>query len=150
MRPYVLQTAHNLSNLIIFVHIYMKIFTISFYLHVDYYVASFKHIQTQTVYSWCNPACAFQTVWWTSTSAVCPMCRTCVGRTTLRGEAASRSPPRSRLTFSPSPVSVFQENTQMQMQMHKHIHGEVLGMQVFVSLCCKDGRDEDVNTCFMI
>lgn len=36
----------------------------------------------------------------------------------------------------------------MQMQKHQHIDGEVLGMQVFVSLCCKYGRDED--TCFMI
>lgn len=47
-----------------------------------------------------------QTAWWTSTSAAWPMCPACVEQTTQREEVASRSPPRSRLMFSPSPVSL--------------------------------------------
>lgn len=47
----------------------------------------------------------FQTVWWTSISAVWPTCPACVGQTTQRGEVASRSLLRSRPTCSLSPVS---------------------------------------------
>lgn len=58
----------------------------------------------------------FQTVWWTSTSAACPMCPTCVERTTQRGEVASKSALRSRLMFSLLPVSLQYEHTKSHSQ----------------------------------
>lgn len=75
-----------------------------------------------------------QTVWWTSISAVWPMCRACAGQTTLRGEVVSRSVLRWRLMYSPSPVSASQTQTCLNRHATHYCRTPVICLHLLVDL----------------